>query len=125
MNRLAPVLLVALLLAPSALAAQAEPVAKDGSAVYPFLEVNIAGAAGLRRLVLGFEAQCVDANSARALVAPQVREAVLLHLRAKSVAELSTAAGKERLRQELVALLNKNLGAPRVVRIFYLQFVII
>ncbi len=110
---------------PARVAAQSEPVARDGSAVYPGLDVNIGDGEGLRRLHVAFEAQCVDQKSAAMAASPMAREAVLLFLRDKTVATLATPAGKRRLKDELVAVLNKAIGGPRVVRIYFLQFVIL
>ena len=92
--------------------------------IYPGLDVNIADGARLARLHIAFEAQCVDTASAQLAGGPEVREAIVLFLRDKTVAELSTLLGKRRLKQELVAVMNKVVGGPRVVRLYYLQFVI-
>lgn len=120
-------LLLALSLAtvcPPRALAQSEAVAKGGSAVYPLLDVNITDGGRLARLYIGFEAQCVDPEAAELAVSPKMREAILLFLRGKTAAELAGLAGKRKLKEELVALMNKNLGAPRVVRLYFLQFVV-
>jgi len=110
---------------PRTVAAQADAVARGGSAIYPGLEVNIADGGKLARLLLAFEVQCVDERAAQLTAAPLVREAIVLFLRDKTVAELSTPKGRGRLRDELVGVINKALGAPRAVRIYFTQFVII
>ena len=104
--------------------AQAETYVKGGSAIYSGVDVNIADGAHLARLHIAFEAQCMDEAAARLAVGPEAREAVVLLLRDKTYAELSTPQGKRALRQEILAALNKVLGAPRVVRVYFLQFVI-
>lgn len=121
------VLAVSLALAgmPPAALAQTDATVRGGTVTYPSLDVNIADGAKLARLHLAFEVQCINEEAARMAASPQVREAVLLFLRDRSVAELATLAGKRKLRQELVGVMNTALGAPRVVRLYFLQFVII
>lgn len=105
-------------------AAQDEVTVKGGSVSYPLLTVNIADGDRLARLYIGFEAQCQDEEGARLAAAPQTREAILLFLRGKSAAQLTGALARRRLKDELIAVMNKAIGAPRVVRLYYLQFVI-
>ena len=117
-------LVVAVLCCPIVCQAQTTPVAKGGSAIYPGVDINLTGGDGLRRLQLAFEAQCVDEKGAELAAGPEAKEAVLLMLRDQSVSDLSTEAGREKLKAKLVATLNRAIGAPRVVRVLYLQFVI-
>jgi flagellar protein FliL len=116
--------LVLLLLCPALGRAQSDPVVRGGSAVYPGLEVNLEGGDGLRRLQIAFEAQCVDEKGAQLATSPQAVEAVLLALRGKTAAELSTPRGREKLKPDLVRALNAAIGSPRVVQVLFLQFVI-
>lgn len=117
--------LVLVLLGPAPSRAGTDPVARDGSAVYPGFEVNLAGGDGLRRLYVSFEAQCVDEKGAELAVSPRAREAVLLLVRAQTAAGLATPQGKARFKAELVKALNAAIGAPRVVRVLWRQFVIL
>lgn len=110
---------------PRGAVAQSEALVREGTAVYPGLDVNINDNGRLARLHIAFEAQCVDAFGAQMAISPKTREAILLFLRDKTVAELATPQGKRRLKDELVAVMNKAIGGPRVVRIYYLQFVVI
>ncbi|EHJ46250.1 flagellar basal body-associated protein FliL [Solidesulfovibrio carbinoliphilus subsp. oakridgensis] len=105
--------------------AQSDAVVRGGIAVYPGLDVNIADGGRLARLHIAFEAQCVDAPSAQMAAAPQTREAILLFLRDKTVAELATVPGKRKLKQDLLAVMNKAVGGPRVVRLYFLQLVVL
>jgi len=129
MRRLLVLSSLALLLAgafwPRSAAAQSDAVVRDGTAVYPGLDVNILDNGTLARLHIAFEAQCVDILGAQLAAAPKTREAILLFLRDKTAAELATPQGKRKLKDELVAVMNKAVGGPRVVRIYYLQFVVI
>lgn len=104
--------------------AQSEAEVKGGNAVYPLLEVNIADGDRLARLYIGFEAQCRDAEGAQLAASSRTRDALVMFLRTKNAAELSGVAGKRRLRDELVAVMNKAIGAPRVVRLYFLQLVV-
>lgn len=124
MPRVIAILLLVLLSCPVFGWANTDPMAKNGSAIYPGLDVNLEGGDGLRRLHLAFEAQCVDEKGATLAISPEAREAVLLLLRAQSVGALSTAPGRDKLKFALVAALNQAIGSPRVVRVLYLQFVI-
>ncbi|WP_428566559.1 MAG: flagellar basal body-associated FliL family protein [Solidesulfovibrio sp. DCME] len=117
-------LLAATTLWPGRVLAQYEAVVRGGTAVYPLLEVNIADGDRLARLYIGFEAQCIDAEGATLAASSKTRDAIVLFLRTKSVADLSGVAGKRRLKDELVAVMNKAMGAPRVVRLYFLQLVV-
>ena len=121
---LALLLCLALAVWPGSAAAQDEVTVKGGSVSYPLLTVNIADGDRLARLYIGFEAQCQDEEGARLAAAPQTREAILLFLRGKSAAQLTGALARRRLKDELIAVMNKAIGAPRVVRLYYLQVVI-
>ena len=111
--------------APGVGRAQTDVVVRNGTVVYPGLDVNIADAGRLVRLHLAFEVQCVDETAARMAASAQVREAILLFLRDKTAAEIMTPTGKARLKNDLVGLINKSLGGPRAVRIYFLQFIIL
>ncbi|MEA4857929.1 MAG: flagellar basal body-associated FliL family protein [Solidesulfovibrio sp.] len=104
--------------------AQSEVEVKGGNVVYPLLEVNIADGDRLARLYIGFEAQCRDAEGAQLAASSRTRDALVMFLRTKNAAELSGVAGKRRLKDELVAVMNKAIGAPRVVRLYFLQLVV-
>lgn len=123
MKRLAVVALVlASLVWPVSGRAQSEAVARGGSATYSGLNVMLGTTDAPHRLFLAFEAQCTDEKGATLAVSPQAKEAVLLFLRGKDAAELMTEKGKAALKNELVAVLNKAIGSPRVVRVLFLQF---
>lgn len=123
-----PFVLAAFLLGPlwpQAARAQTDAVVRGGTAVYPGLDVNIADGSRLARLHLAFEAQCVDAASALLAASPRTREAILLFLRDKTAADLTTVPGKRKLKEDLLAVMNKAMGGPLVVRLYFLQFVVI
>ncbi len=126
--RFATVLLFALMLGlttgAGAVSAQSDAVARGGSAFYPGLDVTIADRSGMASLRLAFEVQCVDERAAEMVASPQAREAVVMFLRDKTATELATPSGKQKLKTELVGVINKAVGGPRAVRVYFTQFVI-
>lgn len=92
----------------------------------PSLTVNLADPPGNRYFKLGLE---VEVNSEEAIKEIQnqnarIRDAIILLLSSKSVKDLTPAKGKVLLKNEIAARLNQILGAPRVVRIFFTDFMI-
>jgi len=90
----------------------------------PFV-VNLADPAGKRILKLGMEVEAnadigkeLQANDAR------IRDAVITLLAGKSFAEVQSPEGKVLLRAEVAARLNQILGAPRIVRVYFTEFVV-
>lgn len=55
---------------------------------------------------------------------PKVRDAVIRVLSGKTSAEILTAEGKERLREELRDSINETLGAEDVTQVFFTEFII-
>lgn len=92
----------------------------------PSLTVNLADPGGGRYLKIGMDVE-VNAPEAAAEIESQtarVRDAIILLLSSKTVQELSSAEGKLLLKNEVAARLNQILGAQRVVRIYFTEFVI-
>lgn len=92
----------------------------------PSFTVNLADPPGNRYFKIGLE---VELNSTEATTEIQnqnarVRDSIILLLSSKTVKELTTPEGKVLLKNEIAARLNQILGAPRVVRIFFTDFVI-
>jgi len=91
----------------------------------PQFVVNLADPAGRRTLRLGMEVEAnaditkeIQANDAR------IRDAVITLLAGKSFAEVQSPEGKVLLRAEVAARLNQILGAPRIVRVFFTEFIV-
>ena len=95
-------------------------------ATLPTVTVNLADAAGDRYLRVGMEVEVSTPDAVRELdaQAPKVRDAIIILLSGKTYAELSTADGKMLLKNEVAARLNQILGTPRVVRIYFTEFVV-
>lgn len=60
----------------------------------------------------------VEAQSAR------IRDAMIILLSSKSYSELSTMEGKHILRNQILDRVNQILGAPKVINVYYSDFVV-
>lgn len=95
-------------------------------ATLPSVMVNLADAAGDRYLRVGMEVEVSTPDAVRELdaQAPKVRDAIIILLSGKTYTELSSAEGKMALKNEVAARLNQILGTPRVIRIYFTEFVV-
>ena len=91
----------------------------------PQFVVNLADPAGKRLLKLGMEVEAnadiskeLQANDAR------IRDAVITLLAGKTFAEVQSPEGKVLLRAEVAARLNQILGAPKIIRVYFTEFVV-
>ena len=91
----------------------------------PPVTVNISGASGQRYLKLGMEVEvnadvsaAIKANSAR------IRDAVIMLLAGKTIDDISSPDGKVLLKAEVAARLNQILGAQRVIRVYFTDFMV-
>ena len=92
----------------------------------PEITVNLADLPGDRYLKIAMEVE-VNAQDAEKELQNQnarVRDAIILLLSSKSVRDLTTPEGKVLLKNEVASRLNQILGAPRIVRVFFTNFVI-
>jgi len=91
----------------------------------PQFVVNLADPAGKRLLKLGMEVEA-NADIAKELQTndARIRDAVITLLAGKSFAEVQSPEGKVLLRAEVAARLNQILGAPRIVRVYFTEFVV-
>ena len=60
----------------------------------------------------------LQANNAR------IRDAIIMLLAGKSYADIASPDGKVLLKAEVAARLNQILGAQRVIRVFFTDFVV-
>lgn len=92
----------------------------------PTVMVNLADAAGDRYLKVGMEVEVTSPDAAQEIQAQtaKIRDAVIILLSSKTYAELSTTDGKMQLKNEVASRLNQILGTPRVVRIYFTEFVV-
>ncbi len=92
----------------------------------PELLVNLADPAGDTYLRIRMEVEVSAPEAAQELTnnTARIRDAIILLLSGKTAAELASAEGKLMLKNEVASRLNQILGAPRVTRIFFTDFVI-
>ena len=100
---------------------------RSGGQVLPLppITVNISDPSGRRYLKLGMEVE-VNADVSAALQAnsPRIRDAIIMLLAGKTFSDISTPDGKVLLKAEVAARLNQILGAQRVIRVYFTDFVV-
>lgn len=91
----------------------------------PKFVVNLSDPTGKRYLRIGMEVEAnsdisaqIKANSAK------IRDAVIILLAGKSFADISTVEGKVTLKTEVGARLNQILGAQKIIRVYFTEFVV-
>ena len=91
----------------------------------PPITVNISDPSGRRYLKLGMEIE-VNADVSAALQAnsPRIRDAIIMLLAGKTFNDISSPDGKVLLKAEVAARLNQILGAQRVIRVYFTDFVV-
>ena len=90
-----------------------------------YYTVNISDPSGRRYLKLGMEVE-VNADVSAALQAnsPRIRDAIIMLLAGKTFNDISSPDGKVLLKAEVAARLNQILGAQRVIRVYFTDFVV-
>ncbi len=101
-----------------------QPVLKP--VTLPPFTVNLSDSSGKKYLRVGIDVELSTQDAIKILEAqgPRVRDAIILLLSSKTSADLVSAEGKVILKNEIADRLNQILGAPRVVRIYFTDFVI-
>lgn len=103
------------------------PLPRSNGQVLPLppVTVNISGTSAQRYLKLGMEVE-VNADVSAALKAnsARIRDAVIMLLAGKSLEDLTSPDGKILLKAEVAARLNQILGAQRVIRVYFTDFVV-
>jgi flagellar FliL protein len=92
----------------------------------PTFLVNLYDPLGRRYVKLDVELELIS-NAVAAEVEgqnPRIRDALIMLLSSKTYQELSTQEGKHILRNEILDRINQILGGPKVVRVYYVNFVI-
>ncbi len=90
----------------------------------PFV-VNLSDPSGKRYLKLGMEVEVNrDVESEIKKQSAKIRDAVIILLAGKTFADVSSAEGKILLKAEVASRLNQILGGPRVVRVYFTEFVV-
>ena len=91
----------------------------------PSITVNLSDPAGRRYLKMSMEVE-VNADVSAALQAnnARIRDAIIMLLAGKNYADIATPDGKVLLKAEVAARLNQILGAQRVIRVYFTDFVV-
>lgn len=100
---------------------------RSGGMVLPLppITVNLQDPNGRRYLKLGLEVEVnSDVSSQLKANASRIRDAIIMLLAGKSYGDVATPDGKLLLKAEIGARLNQILGAQRVVRVYFTDFVV-
>jgi len=92
----------------------------------PFV-VNLADEGGKRYLKLTLNLGLKDPQMVKMVepYLPQMRDSILLLLTSKAYADIASVAGKIRLRNEILSIINRTLGAKAGVHaVYFTEFVI-
>ncbi len=92
----------------------------------PFI-VNLADPAGKRylKLKLAIDAKDEKLKQEIQMRIPQIRDSILLLLTSKSYADIAPVAGKIRLRNEILKIINRSLmGVGSVHGVYFTEFVV-
>lgn len=91
----------------------------------PPVTVNLSEPSGRRYLKLGMEVE-VNSDVAAQLKAQnaRIRDAIIMLLAGKSYGDVASPDGKILLKAEIAARLNQILGAQKVVRVYFTDFVV-
>lgn len=91
----------------------------------PPITVNLQDPNGRRYLKLGLEVEVnSDVSSQLKANSSRIRDAIIMLLAGKSYGDVATPDGKLLLKAEIGARLNQILGAQRVVRVYFTDFVV-
>lgn len=100
---------------------------RSGGLVLPLppITVNLHDPNGRRYLKLGLEVEVnSDVSSQLKANSSRIRDAIIMLLAGKSYGDVATPDGKLLLKAEIGARLNQILGAQRVVRVYFTDFVV-
>lgn len=92
----------------------------------PSFLVNLYDPLGRRYIKLDVELELISPEVKREveLLNARIRDAMILLLSSKTYAELNTPEGKHILRNEIMDRVNQILNGPKVVRVYFTDFVI-
>jgi flagellar FliL protein len=88
--------------------------------------VNLSDPAGNRYIRLTLDVEVISPEVIKELEAqnPRIRDAMIMLLSSKTYTELSTQAGKLRLKNEILDRINQLLGGPKITRAFFQDLVV-
>lgn len=90
------------------------------------LVLNPAGSGGSRFLLASIAIECADAKTLASLQArdPELRDALLTALGAKTIDELTDVGSREQLKTEIQNTLGDRFGKKSIKRVYFPQFVV-
>lgn len=103
------------------------PLPRSAGQVVPLppVTVNISDPSGRRYLKLGMEVETnADISSALQTNNARIRDAIIMLLAGKTFSDVSSPDGKVLLKAEVAARLNQILGAQRIIRVYFTDFVV-
>lgn len=91
----------------------------------PFL-ANLADETSSRYLKMSLQVEFVDAEPPAAFESrlPQIRDVILTLVTSKTFAEIRTAEGKERLREDVIDRINHVLAQEAVKSVYFTEFIV-
>lgn len=91
----------------------------------PFL-ANLADETSSRYLKMSLQVEFVDAEPPAAFDArlPQIRDVILTLVTSKTFADIRTAEGKERLREDVIDRINHVLAQDAVKSVYFTEFIV-
>lgn len=91
----------------------------------PFL-ANLADETSSRYLKMSLQVEFVDAEPPAAFEArlPQIRDVILTLVTSKTFADIRTAEGKERLREDVIDRINHVLAQDAVKSVYFTEFIV-
>lgn len=106
--------------------AQAQPPRTQGI-VLPLapVRVNLTDPSGRRYLTVGMEIEVnSDVTADLKAQGARINDAIIMLLAGKTYGDIATPEGKVLLKHEIAARLNQILGAQRVIRVYFTNFVV-
>ncbi|WP_374290916.1 flagellar basal body-associated protein FliL [Desulfovibrio desulfuricans] len=100
---------------------------RNGGQVLPLpaITVNISDPSGRRYLKLGMEVEVnSDVSAALQANSAKIRDAIIMLLAGKTFGDISSPDGKVLLKAEVASRLNQILGAQRIIRVYFTDFVV-
>ncbi len=90
------------------------------------LTINLADIDITRYLRISIDVELSTQDSINQLQAnnAKIRDAIIILLSSKKYENISTASGKLQIKNEIISRINQILGVPRVVQIYFTDFVV-
>jgi flagellar FliL protein len=102
------------------------PASNLNTATFEPFVVNLSDPSGNRYIRLTLDVEVISPEVIKELEVqnPRIRDAMIMLLSSKTYADLSTQAGKLRLKNEILDRINQLLGGAKVTRTFFQDFVV-